>query len=45
MSGEEVAIVLKELVVFCAPAAFLINMVALGCKVIIGACTGKGLVI
>lgn len=43
MDVTEIAIVIKELVLYCAPAAFLINLTAWGTRVIIDAASGKGL--
>lgn len=43
MSVTDVAQVIVELVKYCLPAAFVINMTGYGVRVIIDACTGKGL--
>lgn len=42
MSVDDIRDVMIYLVSYCAPAAFVINLVAFGVRVIIGAATGKG---
>ena len=43
MSVTDITQVMIELVKYCLPAAFVINLTAYGSRVIIDACTGKGL--
>lgn len=43
MSVADVTQVIIELVKFCVPAAFVINLTGYGIRVIMDACTGKGL--
>lgn len=45
MSVNDIGQVMLFLVAYCAPAAFVINLVGYGAKCIIGAVTGKGLVL
>lgn len=45
MSVSDISEVMMYLVAYCTPAAFVINLVGYGAKCIIGAVTGKGLVI
>lgn len=42
MSVNDISQVIIELVKYCVPAAFVINLTAFGVRVIIDACTGKG---
>ncbi len=42
MSVNDIRDVMVYLVSYCAPAAFVINLVAYGVRVIIGAATGRG---
>lgn len=42
MSVSDISEVMIFLVKYCAPAAFVINLVGYGVSVIIGAATGKG---
>lgn len=42
MSVNDVAEIMKALVFYCAPAAFVINLTAYAVNVIIGVATGKG---
>lgn len=43
MSVADIAEIVRELVVYCTPAAFIINIVGWGSRVIIEAASGKGL--
>lgn len=43
MSVTDITQVIVELVKYCVPAAFVINLTGYGVRVIIDACTGKGL--
>lgn len=43
MSVTDITQVIIELVKYCLPAAFVINLTGYGVRVIIDACTGKGL--
>lgn len=43
MSVADVALVLLEIVRYCIPFAFMVNLTAWGARVVIAACTGKGL--
>lgn len=42
MSVNDVAAVVLELVKYCVPAAFVINLTGYGVRVVIDAVTGKG---
>lgn len=42
MSMEDIGQVMLYLVQYCAPAAFVINLVAYGANCLISAATGKG---
>lgn len=43
MSVSDVSAVLIELIKYCTPAAFIINLTGYGIRVIIDAVTGRGL--
>lgn len=43
MGVSDVALVLLEIVRYCIPFAFMVNLTAWGARVVILACTGKGL--
>lgn len=42
MSVSDISSIMIYLVTYCAPAAFVINLVGYGANVIISAATGKG---
>lgn len=43
MSVNEISEIMLYLVNYCAPAAFVVNLVGYGARVIIDAVTGRGL--
>lgn len=45
MSVNDIGEIMKFLVIYCAPCALVVNLVGYGAKVILGAITGKGLVL
>lgn len=43
MSISDTSAVIVQLILYCMPAAFLINLSGYACQVVLSAATGKGL--